>query len=297
MKQWRTWFAGLCWMLLLGCSGCASSSREANTAGAASAPMQQAAYGAPGVPAPEPALDGEADAVEEGAATGGDDRVAAGPTAAGMPGSAGPLPPRAPPASMPTAPPSPGAGSNAAADPKALAGPLLIYTAHVHLAVFEAAQAIDRAERLAKEAGGYLVRRDDRTITIRVPVAGFHNLLDRMLTLGDVLHRNVSVRDVTEEFYDVQIRIKNAELVRERLEQLLARAQRVEEALAVERELARVAGEVERLKGRLKLLSELLAFSTITLEFQPRATENVERSVNLPFPWLQQLGLGHLLSL
>lgn len=291
MKQWRTLFAGLCWMLLLWCSGCAGSSRDAKTAGAASAPMptQQASY--PGTPG---TLYGEADAAEESA--GNDDRVAQAP-AAGMPGNAGPLPPRAPATTAPTAPPSSGGGSSVATEPKALAGPLLIYTAQVHLAVFETAQAIDRAERLAKEAGGYLVRRDDRTITIRVPAAGFHGLLDRMLTLGDVLHRNVSVRDVTEEFYDTQIRIKNAELVRERLEQLLARAQRVEEALAVERELERVAGEVERLKGRLKLLSELLAFSTITLEFQPRATENVERSVNLPFPWLQQLGLGQLLSL
>jgi len=240
-------------------------------------------------------LYGEAEATEEGVAADADERVAQAPQAPGMPGRAAPPPPTAAP--MPAEPPNSGGGSGVATQPKALAGPLLIYTAHVHLAVFEAAQAIDRAERLAKEAGGYLVRRDDRTITVRVPAAGFHGLLDRMLTLGDVLHRNVSVRDVTEEFYDVQIRIRNAELVRERLEQLLARAQKVEEALAVERELERVAGEGERLKGRLKLLSELLAFSTITLECQARATENVERSVNLPFPWLQQLGLGQLLSL
>lgn len=252
--------------------------------------MQQGSYASTPT-----SLHGEAEAAEEGVAADGDARVAQAQPARGMPGNAGPMPPTTAP--MPAAPPNPGGGSGAAAAPKALAGPLLIYTAQVHLAVFEAAQAIDRAERLAKEAGGYLVRRDDRTITVRVPAAGFHGLLDRMLTLGDVLHRNVSVRDVTEEFYDLQIRIRNAELVRERLEQLLARAQNVEDALAVERELERVAGEVERLKGRLKLLSELLAFSTITLEFQPRASEQVERSVNLPFPWLEQLGLGKLLSL
>jgi hypothetical protein len=292
MKLWRTSFVCWCWILLLWCSGCAGSSRDAKTAAAESAPTQQPGYGAPGVGGPN-ALYGEADAAEESAGTGSDDRLAQAP--AGRPARATPMPPVTPPTTAP--PPSPDDGSSATTQPKALAGPLLIYSAHVHLAVFEAAQAIDRAERLAKEAGGYLVRRDDRTITVRVPAAGFHGALDGMLTLGDVLHRNVSVRDVTEEFYDVQIRIRNAELVRERLEQLLARAQRVEEALAVERELERVAGEVERLKGRLKLLSELLAFSTITLEFQPRATENVERSVNLPFPWLQQLGLGQLLSL
>lgn len=57
--------------------------------------------------------------------------------------------------------------------------------------------------------------------------------------------------------------------MRERLEELLKKAAKVEEALAVERELERVAGELERIKGRLKLLRELVTFSTITVEFQP----------------------------
>jgi hypothetical protein len=181
--------------------------------------------------------------------------------------------------------------------PKSLAAPLLIYTANVRLAVFEAPKALDSAETLAKRSGGYLVRRDDTSITVRVPAASFEQTLQALLDLGDVLQRDVSVRDVTEEFYDLQIRIRNAEVVRTRLEELLKRAQRIEEALSVERELARVAGEIERMKGRLKLLGELVTFSTITLHFQARRTDRIDRSVSLPFPWLERLGLGELLRL
>jgi hypothetical protein len=188
-------------------------------------------------------------------------------------------------------------GSSGVSERASIAGPMLIYTARLHLAVFEAKKAMDAAEKLARDSGGYLVRRNDRTITFRVPAGKFQGTLADVMKLGDVVHREVTARDVTEEFFDVQVRLQNLEAVRARFEDLLKRAQKVEEALAVERELERVAGQIEQLKGRLKLLKELVAFSTITVEFQPRATDQVESVVRLPFPWLQQLGLGELLRL
>jgi hypothetical protein len=179
----------------------------------------------------------------------------------------------------------------------AASGPLLIYTATVHIAVFETQKALAAAEQLAKTSKGYLVRRADQSITFRVPAEKFQTVFDAVLELGDVLHRQVEARDVTEEFYDVQTRTRTLEAMRDRLEQLLQQAKNVKEALAVERELGRVVEAIERSKGRLKLLRELIAFSTITIEFQPRQVESIESSVKLPFPWLNRLGLGHLLAL
>jgi hypothetical protein len=210
--------------------------------------------------------------------------------------------PQAPPGQAPPATAKPDAATSAPQQTgtgtgAAIAGPLLIYTANVQLAVFEAKKGLDAAEKLARESGGYLVRRDDHSITFRVPSGKFEGVLADVLKLGDVLHRDVSVRDVTDEFYDLQVRLKNLEAMRDRFEELLKRAQKVEEALAVERELERVAGEIERLKGRLKLLKELIAFSTITIEFQARPVDQVGSAVKLPFPWLDQLGLSDLLKL
>jgi hypothetical protein len=85
--------------------------------------------------------------------------------------------------------------------------------------------------------------------------------------------------------------------VRQRLEALLAQAGSVEDALAVERELARVTESIELYKGKLELLRELVAFSTITVNFRARPTERVNSDVPLPFEWLNQLGLPNLLSL
>lgn len=202
-----------------------------------------------------------------------------------------------PPARRPDVPkPKPGTEP---VDPAAqkLAGPLLIYNATITMAVFEATKSIDATQKLAKDLGGYLVRRDDRSITIRVPAKGFRKALDAVGKLGDVLHREESAQDVTDEFYDLQVRLKNAHAMRARLEELLKQAKNVEEALMVERELGRVTEQIERFEGRLKLLRELIAFSTITVEFKPRPTDQIDSNVRLPFYWLNQLGLSQLLSL
>jgi len=177
------------------------------------------------------------------------------------------------------------------------ASPLLIYRAFLTMAVFETKKVMDTIEKLAKASGGYLVARDDVAITVRVPVSKFEAALTDIAKQGDELHRQVQVEDVTAEFNDLSIELKNAQDVRERLVALLDKAQKVEEALAVEAELARLTDKIERIKGRLKLLNELVAFSTVTVRFEARAVEQVNSNVQLPFPWLKQLGLGELLSL
>jgi hypothetical protein len=175
--------------------------------------------------------------------------------------------------------------------------PLLIYTATMTLAVYGARDAIGAVEELARKSGGYLVSRGDETVTIRVPTKAFLGALGSVSKLGDELHREVNVRDVTEQFADLEIRLKNAEAVRQRLEALLAKAGKIEDALAVERELERVTQTIEQMKGRLRLLSELIAFSTITVNFRARPHDQVGSEVHLPFGWLGELGLVPLMNL
>lgn len=176
--------------------------------------------------------------------------------------------------------------------------PMLIYTAQLNMGVYEVRNSLNEVETLAQSLGGFLAKRDERAITIRVPVSRFEDALRRIEKLGDMLTRNVDVEDVTEEFNDVEIRLKNARAVRDRLEQLLSKAAKVEESIQIERELERVALVIERLEGRMKFLRERAAYSTITVMFHARtAAELGKRPFNLPVPWLHEMGLGRLLSL
>jgi hypothetical protein len=286
--RWLVWLLHAC--LTLGCLGaCAAAKAEAP---AKSAPVEarvQLAEGAPAPPPPpaappSPAADAERSLDAPGGAGG-----------AKLP----------PPSLLAQAQKPARAEKQSASDvPTPVAGAadkpvslMLIYQAELVMGVFETTKAIDEVEKIALDAGGYLVVRNEQSITVRVPAEKFRPALATVTKVGDVLGRNVSVRDVTQEYYDLEIRLRNAEVVRQRLEQLLAKAEKVEAALAVERELERVAGELERLKGQLKLLRELVSFSTITVRFQPTGTEHVEKKFRLPFGWLEELGLGKLLSL
>jgi hypothetical protein len=176
--------------------------------------------------------------------------------------------------------------------------PMLVYTGQVQMAVYEVRSSLGEVETLARSLNGFLSKRDDRTIIIRVPAARFDDAMRRIEKLGDVLSRDVQVEDVTEEFNDVDIRLKNAHAVRDRLEQLLTKAAKVEESIQIERELERVALLIERLEGRMKFLKDRAAYSTITVTFQPRSSAELgKRPFNLPVPWLYEMGLGRLLAL
>jgi hypothetical protein len=179
-----------------------------------------------------------------------------------------------------------------------LSGPLLIYTARFHLGVYEVTQTQEAILEQLAELGVMLSRRSDAELVIRVPAARFQQALDLVEGAGDVLHREVNAMDVGEEFRDVAIRLRNAEVMRERLERLLARADAVEDALAIERELQRLTDVIELLKGRQRYLTDQIRFSTITIVFQALSTEPTgPDGFTLPFDWLGELGLSNLMRL
>lgn len=172
---------------------------------------------------------------------------------------------------------------------------MLIYTATLHLAVFQVEQQMNAVERLARDVGGYLSVRNDTQITVRIPRGKFDDTIKSIEKLGDVVHRSVTAQDVTDEYVDLEIRLKNGRAVRDRLQALLEKAG-VKEAIEIQKELARVTEEIERIEGRLKLLKDKIAFSTITVSFQPVDSQPVRDATILPFPWLQDLGLSSLMN-
>jgi hypothetical protein len=180
---------------------------------------------------------------------------------------------------------------NAARDPS-----LVVYAAKLALAVYQVEPSLAAVEKLAREHGGFLASKQDREIVVRVPRARFQQALAGIDKVGDVIHRDISAVDVTEEHVDLEIRIKNARAMQARLKELLAKAT-VKEAIEIERELGRITGELESLEGKLKVLRDRVAYSTISVTFQERAPSAAARPPQLPFPWLATLGLPSLLSL
>jgi len=173
----------------------------------------------------------------------------------------------------------------------------LIYTARITMAVYQVGPGLDLVERIGLDLGGYLSQKTDHEVTIRVPRAHFDEALKKVEASGDVVHREISAQDVTDEFVDLESRLRNARAMRDRLQQLLSKAA-VKEALEIEKELGRITGDIEVMEGKLKLLRDRIGYSTITVSFQARGAGAVrDMPLRLPFPWLSNLGLSRLLSL
>lgn len=255
-------------------------------------------YGA--YPAPAASTRGER-AAQVSAATGvafeaREEELAADSDATG--GAPAPAPPAPPPQTPQAAEPS-AAMKAEKADPTkepAKNRDLVIYTARFTMAVYEVNRGLDAVEKIARDNGGYLGQKKDREITVRVPRGRFEAMLAAVNGIGDVLHREIQAEDVTDEHVDLEIRIKNARAMQRRLTDLLVKAS-VKDALEIEKELHRVTEELERLEGRMKVLKDRIAFSTITVIFEPRNAQIVAARARLPFPWLQALNLPSLLSL
>jgi hypothetical protein len=177
------------------------------------------------------------------------------------------------------------------------AAALLVYTARFHVGVYQVHQAQEAIAAAALELGGFVASQTDDGIVVRIPAARFFEAVDRISGTGDVLHRDVRATDVSEEFRDNDIRLLNLEAMRARLDELLARATDVEDALRVERELERVTVELERLRGRQRFLADRISLSTIAVRFRELAREALDQpdTFDLPFSWLRSLGLSSLL--
>lgn len=92
--------------------------------------------------------------------------------------------------------------------------------------------------------------------------------MDAITTLGDVRNRAVASRDVTDEYFDLETRLKNAIAQRDRLRALLEKASKVEEILAVEKELSRIQAELESMQGRLDRLRSEVEESTLSVTLE-----------------------------
>jgi len=152
---------------------------------------------------------------------------------------------------------------------------MVVRTGTASVEVDSLERAVAALRDLALRAGGYVGnasiqggadRHHAATLELKVPAARFDDLLSGLRPLGRVEYVNVSAEDVGEEYVDVGARAANARRLEERLTDLLAtRTGKLADVLAVERELARVREEIERLEGRLRFLRSRAALSGLSV--------------------------------
>jgi len=107
-------------------------------------------------------------------------------------------------------------------------------------------------------------------LVVRVPAAQFNQVMEEIRALGArVIQEKVTGQDVTEEFMDLEARIKNQKALEAQFTEIMKRAGKVDDALSVQRELAEVRTEIEKLEGRRRFLENQSSLSTINVTLQP----------------------------
>ena len=122
----------------------------------------------------------------------------------------------------------------------------------------------NRRSPAIKEYDGFLAESDQCSLTAssarnmawRIPVDQFHAFVSAVGRLGEVRQNHIGSQDVTEEYFDLEARIRNKREEEKRLIKHLADSTgKLDDILAVEKELSRVRGEVEQMEGRLRFLA------------------------------------------
>ncbi len=157
-------------------------------------------------------------------------------------------------------------------------GRQVIRTAALTVEVPDVDEGARTLMRIAEAAGGFVAnttivnqKPSYGTFELRVPAAQFAQVLEKAEQVGKVKERHVSGQDVTEEFVDLQARIRNLERHEHQLLTFMDRATKVTDLLAIEQELARVRGEIEQLTGRLRFVSNRVELATLEVILREQA--------------------------
>lgn len=147
-------------------------------------------------------------------------------------------------------------------------GRVLIKTATITVTSRDPHGTGRKVREIIEGSGGYVEsvsenKRGRVSLTVRVPSADLEPVLDRVGALGRVTGRNVSIRDVTEQYADIEARLKNARALRDRLRELLKQAKNVADMVAIEAELSKAQSNLDSLEGRMKAMRSKVEMSSV----------------------------------
>lgn len=166
-------------------------------------------------------------------------------------------------------------------------GRKVIQTANLQIEVKDLKAGNDRILAMVEKFKGFVANSNNwvdannqqfSSFQLRIPVNGFYPALSQLEKMGLVRQRTLGGQDVTEEYIDVDSRLKNLKLQEERYREILEKAMKVQDVLDVERELERVRAEIESLQNRMNYLNNQVSLSTIEVQLsepQPITSSNV----------------------
>jgi hypothetical protein len=163
---------------------------------------------------------------------------------------------------------------------------LVIRNANLTLVVTDPTASVEAISQLAESLGGFVVSSylyetaygngdlttTQGTITVRVPADQLDIALDTIKAGAiEVRSENISGEDVTQQYVDLQSRLRNLEAAEEQLQEIMGSATTTEDVMMVYNQLVQVRGEIESVKGQMQYFEQSARLSAVTIELIPDA--------------------------
>jgi len=176
------------------------------------------------------------------------------------------------------------AGPKQAETPAAeLANRKLIRNATVEVEIVSFDDAVQKITAFAKEERGYVATTDSQKqangklrgeVVVKVLPENLDRFLQKARGLGELKNQTLGTEDVTKAYFDTDARLKNARVMEQRLiDMLKTKTGKVSDLLQVEKELARVREEIEKMQGELKYWDSQVQFATVTISLAEKDME------------------------
>jgi hypothetical protein len=156
----------------------------------------------------------------------------------------------------------------------------IIRNANLNLEVDSVDEIMRRIKQVVKQKGGYISNetvsednyaRKTGSVSCRIPADQLDEVLELFQGWGKVENVSVFANDITEQYYDLEVRMANQKALERRLLELLQRqTSKLADLLQIERELARVRTEIDSMEGRKRLWDNQIAYSTVVVYLQER---------------------------
>ncbi|KGP76250.1 hypothetical protein JT05_05820 [Desulfosporosinus sp. Tol-M] len=144
--------------------------------------------------------------------------------------------------------------------------------------------SVTQISREVQQMGGYVVESQQNGsdsnssahLTLKIPADKLNWLNDSLPTWGKILEQHMLANDITNQYYDSQVRLQTLETEEKRYLEILNQAKTVEDVLKVENALGNIRQQIEQLKGQLKLWNNNVEYSTVNLQFVALKSPNLK---------------------
>ena len=172
----------------------------------------------------------------------------------------------------------------------------MIYRASIDVQTQDYTTSETAITALVKSCGGYFESKSlsNRSsgyrygeFTVRVPAAEYEHFCDQVGTLCHVTYMSSAAENITEAYYDVDSRLKTAQIKLERLQELLAKADNMADIITIESAISETEYDIESLSGTLRHYDALVDYATVYLTLSE--TYKLEENANAPLTFGQRV--------